>query len=142
MDNCQFTSRRGCGILSSPNQTSPFIYSSGALVGPRDGDPNGCTGFSCHSKLEHCFGLGLKANRSSLPWIWNLISVAPTSMCAFVVLWKGLLRMRGVFMSSCISSTKNPLEQRSFLFLPEYSRRFRQDSEPVGQLVAGTLMLA
>ena len=121
---------------------SSCIYSSGASVGLKDGDPNGCTSFSYHSKLEHCSGLGLKVNRSSLPLIWNLISLAPTSMFAFVVLRKGLPRMRGVFMSSCISSTKNPLEQRSFLFLPEYSRRFRQDSEPVGQLVAGTLMLA
>jgi hypothetical protein len=91
---------------------SSCIYSSGALVGLRDGDP---TGFSCHSKLEHCSGLGLKAKHSSLPLIWNLISLAPTLMCAFVVLRKGLPRMRGVFMSSYMSSTTKSTRTKKFL---------------------------
>jgi hypothetical protein len=45
------------------------VYSSGASVGLGDGDSNGCTSFSCQSKLEHCFGLDFKANRSYLPLI-------------------------------------------------------------------------
>ena len=65
---------------------SSCIYSLGASVGPGDGDLDGCICFSCHSKLEHCSSLGLKANRSSLPLIWNLISLSLTSMCVFVVL--------------------------------------------------------
>ena len=105
---------------------SGCIYSLGASVGPEDRDLDGCTSFSCHSKLEHCSDLGLKANRSSLPLIWNLISLAQTSMCAFVVLKKGLPRMRGVFMSSCMSSTTKFTITKKFLFLPKCSRRFLQ----------------
>jgi hypothetical protein len=37
---------------------------------------------------------------------------------------------------------QNSLEQRSFLFLSKYSRRFLQDSEPIGWLVAAKSMLA
>ena len=88
------------------------VYSSGASVGPRDGDPDTC--FSYHSKLEHCSSLDLKANRSSLPLIWNLISPTLASMCAFVVLRKGLPSMRGVFMSSCISNTTKSIETKKF----------------------------
>ena len=104
MDNYQVTSWLGFGILSPPNWTSPFgFYSLGVSLGLRDGDLDTC--FACHSKLEHCFDLGLKVNRSSFSLMWNLISPAPTSMCAFIVLRKGLPRIRGVFMSSCMSST-------------------------------------
>ena len=99
---------------STEQDFSSCIYSSGASVAPRDGDIDGCTSFSCHSKLEHCSGLGLKANISSLPLIWNLISPALTSMCAFVVLRKGLPSMRGVFMSSCMSSTTKSIGTKKF----------------------------
>ena len=94
---------------------SDHVYSLGASVDLRDGDPDGGICFSRHSKLEHCFGLGLKANRSSLPLIWNLISPALTSMCAFVVLKKGLPSMRGVFMSFCMSSTTKSIGTKKFL---------------------------
>ena len=90
---------------------SGCIYSLGGSIGLGDGDP---TGFSCFSKLEHCSGLGLKANLSSLPLIWNLISLALTSMCAFVVLRKGLPRMRDVFISSCMSSTTKSTRTKKF----------------------------
>ena len=116
MDNYQFyLPARVRDFKSAEPDFSSCIYSSGASVGPGDGDPDGCTSFSCQSKLEHCFGLSLKANRSSLPLIWNLISLAPTSMCAFVVLRKGLPRMMGVFMSSCMSSTTKSIRTKKFL---------------------------
>ena len=57
---------------------SIWVYSSSVSVGPGDGDLDTC--FSCHSRLEHCSYLVLKAKRSSFPLIWNLISPAPTSM--------------------------------------------------------------
>ena len=94
---------------------SSCIYCSAASVGLGDGDLDGCSCFSCHSNVEHCSGLGLKANHSSFPLIWNWISVAPTSMCAFVVLEKGLPSTRGVFMSSCMSSTTKSTGTRKFL---------------------------
>ena len=128
MDNSRFTSRRGFRILSPPNRTSPFIYSLDISLGPKDGHLASCICFSRHSKLEHCSGLGLKANRSSLPLIWNLISLAPASMCAFVVLRKGLPRMRGVFMSSCMSSTTKSTRTKKFLI---FTRIF--SAIPAGQ---------
>ena len=107
MDNYRVTSRRGFGILSPPNRTSPFgFYSSCVSLSPRDVDLDTC--FSCHSKLEHCFGLGLKANRSSFPLMWNLISQR------FIVLGKGLPRIRGVFMSSYMSSTTKSTGTKKF----------------------------
>ena len=67
MDNYQFyLPTMVQDFKSTEPDFSSCIYSSGALVDPGDGDPNGSTGFSCHSKLEHCSGLGLKANRSSV----------------------------------------------------------------------------
>ena len=99
---------------AEPDLIGEVHHSSGAPVGPRYGYLNGCTCFSCHSNLEHCSGLSLKANHSSLPLIWNLISPASTSMCAFVVLRKGLPRMRGVFMSSCMSSTTKSIGTKKF----------------------------
>jgi hypothetical protein len=44
----------------------------------------------------------------------NLISLAPTSMWTFVILKKGLPRMRVVFMSSYISSTTKSTETKEF----------------------------
>ena len=126
---------------AEPNFSS-CIYSSGVSVGLRDGDPNGCTDFSCHSKLEHYSGLSLKANRSSLLLIWNLISPAPTSMCAFVVLSKGLPRMRGVFMSSFMSSTTKSMGTKKFCIFTRIFQRFLQGSRPIGWLVADTSTLA
>ena len=115
MDNYRFyLPTRVRDFKSAEPDFSSCIYSSSALVGLGDVDPDGCTGFSCHSKLEHCSGLGLKANCSSLPLIWNLISLALTSMCAFVVLRKGLSSMRGVFMSSYISSTTKSIGTKKF----------------------------
>ena len=116
MDNYRFyLPARVRDFKSVKPDFSDHVYSSGASVGLSDGDLDGCTGFSCHSKLEHCYGLVLKANRSSLPLIWNLISSALTSMCAFVVLRKGLPRMWDVFMSSCISSTTKSTGTKKFL---------------------------
>ena len=116
MDNYRFyLPARVQDFKSTESDFSSCIYSSGASVGLGDGNPDGCTSFSCHSKFEHCSGLGLKANRSSLPLIWNLISLAPTSKCAFVVLKKGLPRMRGVFISSCMSSTTKSTGTKKFL---------------------------
>ena len=106
MDNYRFTSRRGFGILSPPNQTSPFAFILRMCPSVLEMETlMDELSFLLHSTLEHCSSLGLKANPSSLPLIWNLISLAPTSMCAFVVLRKGLPRIRGIFMSSCMSST-------------------------------------
>ena len=116
MDNYRFyLSARVWVFKFTEPDFSSCIYSLGASVGLRDGDPDGCACFSCHFKLEHCSGFGLKANRSSLPLIWNLMSLAPTSVCAFVVLKKGLPSMRGVFMSSCMSSTTKSTSTRKFL---------------------------
>jgi len=110
-----FTSRRGFGVLCAPNWTSlVFDHSSGASIGTKDGDLDGCTCFSRHTNLEYCSSLGLKANRSSFPLIWNLISPAPTSMCAFVECRKGLPRMSGVFMSSYMSSTTKSTGTKKF----------------------------
>jgi hypothetical protein len=126
---------------TEPDLIGEVLHSSGASVGPRDGDLDGCTCFSCHSNLEHCSGLGLKANRPSFPLMWNWIYPAPTLICAFVVLRKGLPSMRGVFMSSCMSSTTKSTSTKKFLIFSEYFQRFLQDSEPIGRLVTGTLML-
>ena len=116
MDNYRFyLPARVRNFKSAEPNLSICVYSSCALFGPRDGDLDGCTCFSCHSKLEHCSGLGLKVNRSTLPLIRNLISLIPTSMCAFVVLRKGLPSMRGVFMSSCMSSTTKSTRTKKFL---------------------------
>ena len=116
MDNYRFyLPARVQDFKSAELDFSSCIYSSGISLGPRDRDLAGCICFSCHSKLEHCSSLGLKANRSSLPLIWNLISLTPTSMCTFVVLRKGLPRMRGVFISSCISSTTKSTVTKKFL---------------------------
>ena len=113
---CSSSSWRGFRIFkSSDPDFSIRVYSLGASIGPRDGDFNIYTCFSCHSKLEHCYGLGLKTNCSSFSLIWNLISPAPTSIWAFVVLRKGLPRMWGVFMSSCISSTTKSTGIKKFL---------------------------
>ena len=121
MDNYWFyLLERVQNFKSTEPDFSSLFHSSGASIGPRDGDPDGFTCFSCHSNLEHCSGLGLKANRSFFLLIWNLISSAPTSMSALVVLRKGLPSMR---VSSCLpicQAPQNPLERRSFLFLPEY----------------------
>ena len=117
------------------------VYSPVASVHPRDGDLNGCTCFSRHSKLENCSGLGLKANCSSFPLISNLISPAPTSMWAFVVLRKGLPRMRGVFMSSCMSSTTKSMRTKKFRIFTRIFSAIPAGSVPIGRLVASTLML-
>ena len=128
MDNFRFyLPTRVRDFKSAEPDFSDCIYSSGALVGLEDGDPNSCTCFSCHSNVEHCSDLGLKANRSSLPLIWNLISLALTSMCAFVVLRKGLPRMRGVFMSSCMSSTTKSTGMKKFCI---FTRIF--SASPIG----------
>jgi hypothetical protein len=42
-------------------------------------------------------------------------------MWTFVVLKKGLPRMRGVFMSSCMSSTAKSTRTKKFWILLEYS---------------------
>ena len=116
MDNYRFyLPVRVQDFKSSELDFSSCIYSLGGLVGLGDGDPDGCTGFLCHSKLEHCFGLGLKANRSSFPLMWNQISPTSTSMCAFVVLRNGLPSMRGVFMSCCMSRTTKSTSTKKFL---------------------------
>ena len=113
MDNYRFyLPTRVRNFESAEPDFSIWVHSSGVSFGPRDEDPNTC--FSRHSKLEHHFGLGLKANRSSFPLIWNLISPALTSMCAFVVLRKGLPRMSDVFMSSCMSSTTKSTGTKKF----------------------------
>jgi hypothetical protein len=100
---------------TEPDLIGEVLHSSGASVGPRDEDLDGCPYFSCYSNLEHCSGLGLKANRSSFPLMWNRISPALTSRCAFVVLRKGLPSMRGVFMSSYMSSTTKSIRTKKFL---------------------------
>ena len=116
MDNYRFyLLARVRSFESAEPDFSILFHSLGASIGPGDGDLDGCTCFSRHSSLEHCFGLGLKANRSSFTLIWNIISPAPTSMCAFVVLRNGLPSMRGVFMSSCISSTTKSTGIKKFL---------------------------
>ena len=116
MDNYRFyLLARVRNFKSAKLDFSSFIHSLGASIGLEDGDLNGCSSFSCHSNLEHCSGLGLKANRSSFPLIWNWISPAPTSMCAFVVLRKGLPSMRRVFMSSYMSSTTKSTRTKKFL---------------------------
>ena len=142
MDNYRFyLPTRVQNFKSVEPDFSSCIYCSAASVGLGDGDLDGCSCFSCHSNVEHCSDLGLKANRSSVPLIWNLISSGLTSMCVFVVLRKGLPRMRVSSYPPTCQVLQNPLEQRNFLFLPEYSRRFLRDSEPIGRLVTGTLML-
>ena len=116
MDNYRFyLPARVRSFESAEPDFSILFHSSGASIGPGDGDLDGCTCFSRHSSLEHCSGLGLKANRSSFPLIWNLISPTPTSMCAFVVLRKGLPSMRGVFISSYMSSTTKLTSTKKFL---------------------------
>ena len=116
MDNYRFyLLARVQNFKSTEPDFSSLFHSSGASIGPGDGDLDGCICFSCHSKLEHCSSLGLKVNRSSFPLIWNLISLALTSMCALVVLRKGLLSMRGVFMSSYMSSTTKSTRTKKFL---------------------------
>ena len=116
MDNYRFyLPARVQDFKSAKPDFSSCIYSSGALFGPRDGDLDCCTCFSCHSNVEHCSGLGLKANRYSFPLIWNRISLALTSMCSFVVLKKGLPKIRGVFMSSSMSSTTKSTGTKKFL---------------------------
>ena len=123
MDNYRFyLPTRVRNFKSAEPDFSSRVYSLGASVGPEDGDLDGCTSFSCHSKLEHCSRLALKANRPSLPLIWNLISLALTSMCAFVVFRKGIPRIRGVFMSSCMSSnTKSTGTKKILIFTRIFS---------------------
>ena len=116
MDNYRFyLLARVWNFKSAEPNFSSLYHSLDASVGPKDRDLDGCSCFSCHSNLEHCSGLGLKANRSSFPLIWNRISPAPTSMCAFVVLRKGLPSMRGVFISSYISGTTKSTRTKKFL---------------------------
>ena len=114
-----FLLERVWNFKSTEPDFSSFIHSLGASIGPGDGDLNGCSCFSCQSNLEHCSGLGLKANRSSFPLIWNRISPALTSMCAFVVLKKGLPSMRCVFISSYMSSTTKLTGTKKFLIFTE-----------------------
>jgi hypothetical protein len=73
--------------------------------------------FSWHSKIEHCSGRGLNTNSSSCPFIVNLISPFPTSMCALAVLKKGLLRMSDTFESGCMSSTTKSTGTKNSLIL-------------------------
>ena len=142
MDNYRFyLSARVWNFESAEPDFSIFVNSSGASIGPGDGDLDGCTYFSRQTNLEHCSGLVLKANRSSFLLIWNRIFSAPTSMCAFVLLKKGLPRMRTSLCPPACQAPQNRLAQRNFLFLTEYSRRFLQGSGPIGRLVTGTLML-
>ena len=102
-------------LESAEPDFSNLVYSLGASIGTGDGDLDDCTCFLRHTNLEHYSGLGLKANRSSFILIWNQIFPALTSMCAFVVLRKGLPSMRGVFMSSCLSSTTKSTGTKKFL---------------------------
>ena len=71
MDNYRFYLPTRIWSFESSKQdlTGEVLYFSGAPFAPRDGDPGGCTCFSCHSNLEHCSGLGLKMNHSSFPLI-------------------------------------------------------------------------
>ena len=57
--------------------------------------------------LIYSFGMpsGLKAKRSSCPFMVNLFSPIPTSMCALAMLKKGLPRMINTFEFGCMSST-------------------------------------
>ena len=76
MDNYRFYLLvRVWDFKSAKPDFSVHVYSSGASIGPGDGELDDCICFSCQSNLEYCFGLGLKANRSSFLLIWNLISL-------------------------------------------------------------------
>jgi len=65
-------------------------------------------------QIRALFWSWLEGESLFLVLIWNLISLAPTSMCAFVVLRKGLPSVRGVFMSSCMSSTTKSTRTKKF----------------------------
>jgi len=72
MDNYRFyLPARVQNFESTEPDFSDRVYSSCASIGLGDGDLDGCTYFSRQFNLEHRSGLGLKANRSSFPLIWN-----------------------------------------------------------------------
>jgi hypothetical protein len=134
MDNYRVTSRWGVQNFESAElDFSVRVYSSSVSFGPRDGGLGTC--FSFHSKLEHSSGLGLKANRSSLPLIWNLISPALT--CT----QEGSPKNEGCFhILLHVKYYKIYTNEKVSYFLPEYFRRFLQGSGPIGRLVANTSM--
>jgi len=70
-----------------------------------------------YSTDEHCYGLGLKWNISSLPLMLRWISLVPTSMWAFVVLKNGLPKISGVLVSALISNTTKSTGTKQLLIL-------------------------
>ena len=91
--------------------------------------------------LESCIRLGLNANHSSCPLMVNIISPAPTLMVAFAVFRNGRPRIRGIFLSSYMSSTTKSTGTKKSQIFTVYFLLSLQDSRLIGQLVASTLLL-
>jgi hypothetical protein len=87
---------------------------------------------------EHFSTFGLKVNRSTSSLMLRRISPAPTSMLAFVMLKKGLPRIKGVLVSTSMLRTKKSMGAKKSRTLTGMSPLSPPGSGPIDPLAAST----